>query len=353
MGTRVVILLLALTLLVGSSHATIAVDLENELGNVKTRIGLGLQPDPRPQKVYAIGELARRLAARLDYSEPIFLEFGRDFGSVPDYFLSFTDGAIVEVGARNQRKPLLGSPGIVIRHIRGPLDVAGVLKLVEHAIRNLESIKSEQRVQVYGKYRIVSISNTQIEDVLHRPMSHTVEKVWRTRVEGRRLEARESCGVSYYFQNGRFVVYSGNRFLGEKPLLNLQDIADFKVLSDSQVLVFDTRTSFYYVGATDSKCSRRHVIEETRGLLEPYEVVSLGRDKIAICFSCFVPLPPWERTGKIVTTVKVKYRVLLYRTEHDELIQDLDEVLDRGRKGQSGPMAELCPSGQSGYEESS
>jgi len=122
---------------------------------------------------------------------------------------------------------------------------------------------------------------------------------------------------------------------GETLLLSLKDIYDFKELSLPGAIVFDTSESFYYVQTHGKTCSRRHVIENTRDFAKyfgRYDVVPLGYDEgheeIAICFIRRRPLPPGEQTGKVRTSGKSSYRVLIYSPEYDDVIQDLDEVFD-------------------------
>ncbi len=307
-----------------------------DCGNVKVRIETGFEYE-EINKVAIIGELARRLTKNLGYRETVFLDFEhfytRDCDA--DYFVSFDDGADPEVltwtpPTSRKPEPFLKSPALVIRQVSRSFDVATTLKLVEYAVSHVAEIKRDQQLRIhkdrYDHWQALSIDKDKITKIIAAPISPTIEEVWREPTFRPGTERSMSSGLSYYFAGGKFVVYSW-RYDLEKPLLSLEDIYDFQKVLGSQALVYDTDESFYYVANRYRmrSCSKRHVIEDTHDYHRPYETQSLGHDKIAICFSYRVPGQPADKRSPIP---RRKQRVLIYRPEQDDLVQDLDELLD-------------------------
>ena len=307
--------------------------------NVKVRIKTGFKYE-EINKVAIIGELAQRLTESMGYRETVLLDFLHFYTGdcVADHFISFGDGTDPEVLASapptgEKPDPFLKSPAVVIRQVSRSFDVATTLKLVEYAVSHVAEVKRDQRLRLHrGKYncwQALSIDKDRITKIIAAPVSPAIEKVWKKWAIRPKTGSDKYPGISYCFKNGRFVVYYWSGWRYERCLLSLEDIYDFQKVSSSEAIVFDTDQSFYYVsgnpyGADDQRaCSKRHVIEDTHDHLRSYEAHSLGSDKIAICFSYLVRSPPGRRFPS------TKYRVLIYRPEHDDLVQDLDELLER------------------------
>ncbi len=336
MCTRALLLLAILTVCVSPTFATQVLIQMKDFGNVRTRVYFD-EPTvcEQPNKVCIIGELAQRLAAELSYTGPILLDFpGYGASLPPQYLVSFDKGEVPAGWYRSGEPPVWESPGIVIRQYGDPFTPGATLTLLEYAINNTDRIQSEQRLQEFDLRRFNSVDFTQIQQVLRRPVSPAIERVWKTRTLApytRSSELRNPAGISYGFENGLFVACRQSEGSSGTPLLSLKDIYYFKELSYGAV-VFDTSKSFYYIRQLGWKCSRRHTIEDTNDYLEqlgrPYEVMELNRDKLAIRFTYETPVPADKRTYETRRIWNTRDRVLIYSPEHDDVIQDLDSVFD-------------------------
>jgi len=308
-----------------------------DCGNVKVRICTG-DGYEEVNKVAIIGELTRRLTENMGYQEPVLLDFVHAYGGAgtADHFVSFGDGT--DPGALDwgslpagTTTPHLESPGIVITQVSHSFDVATTLKLVEYAAAHVDEIKRDQRMHQCksSSWSVPSIAKDKIAEIIPAPVSPAIEKVWKKWTIRPKTGSEKFPGINYCFKDGKYIVYywSGSRY--QRCLLSLDDIYDFQKVSSWQAIVFDTPESFYYVAGdryrgTDRRaCSKRHVIEDTANYHRPYEALSLGDDKIAICFSYIVASPPGSKIPMMM-----KHRTLIYRPEQDDLVQDLDELLD-------------------------
>ena len=89
----------------------------------------------------------------------------------------------------------------------------------------------------------------------------------------------------------------------------------------SMAVVFDTDSSFYFInnryGEKKKKIvSERHIIQNLNREYPKFNVVRIGGSKIAIYFG-YYEFEQW------------KVRTLIYLIDEDELIQDLDEVINK------------------------
>ncbi len=316
-----------------------------DFDNIKVRIRTGHEYE-EINKVAIIGELTRRLTESMGYQEPVLLDCLHAYGGTgaADHFISFGDGAEPDALAWGSRPgatttPHLKSPGIVIKQVSESFDVATTLKLVEYAVSHVAEIKRDQRMRKhqgnYSSWWALSIAKGKTVEIVAAPVSPAIEKVWKKWAIRPRTGSEKFPGINYCFKDGKYVVYywSGSRY--QRCLLSLDDIYDFQKVSSWQAIVFDTAESFYYVagdryGPDDYRaCSKRHFIEDTDDYYRPYEALSLGRDKIAICFSYLVGIPPDRSSPRRRFPMKMRYRALIYRPEQDDLVQDLDELLEK------------------------
>ncbi len=307
--------------------------------NVKVRIKTGFEYE-EINKVAIIGELAQRLTESTGYRETVLLDFLHFYTGdcVADHFISFGDGADAEVLASasptgEKPAPFLKSPAVVIRQVSRSFDVAATLKLVEYAVSHVAEVKRDQRLRLhrgkYNRWQALSIDKDRITKIIAAPVSPAIEKVWQEPAIRPETGSDKYPGISYRFKDGRYVVYYWSGLRYQRHLLSLEDIYDFQKVSSSEAIVFDTDESFYYVsgnpyGADDRRtCSKRRVIKNTQDYYKPYEAHSVGGDKIAICFSYLIRNAVGGRFPIL------KHRVLIYRPDRDDLVQDLDELLNR------------------------
>ncbi len=309
------------------AHQDISYDME--FGNVKVRITTGYDYE-EISKVAIIGELAQRLSERMDYHESVFLDFDhyyvKDYVSDPLIWFGAGTNEMKWYGKNTKPSPL--PPGIVVRQTSSSFNAATTLKLLEYSMSHVADIKRDQRVRTYAdKYRrwqARSIDKKKIRRIVAARISSSIEEAWQKPVVKPGTDPNAYAGISYRFEKGEYIVYCWHEQSGEKRLMSLEDIYDFREISNNKALVFDTRETFYFVSDRRKPCSKRHRIKDTHDYFKPYEVQSLGYDKIAISFSYFVPSPPGSKLN-----MAVKSRTLIYHPEEDDLAQDLDELLKK------------------------
>lgn len=304
------------------------------LDKVKVRIRTGFDYE-EIRKAWMIVELTDRLAKEFGYQDTVLLDFIHAYGGgvQPQYFVSFGDGSIEPLD-RNQwygESALLSdSKAVVVRQISSVFDVATSLKLVEYSILNAHIILSKQKALEYkrGFYGqlVLTIDTSEVRRIASGPISETVDRVLQTRVNRQERSdfTDRSAGISYFFQSGKYFVYSKDLDSKLKQidtiLLSVDRVAQFVRLGDYKAVIFDSDSTFYYVGTIGSPMvSKHHTIKRIGNCwLAPLDVCSIGGDKIAIYF--LWSNPKNNQFGE---------RTLIYRAKQDDLIQDLDAVLDR------------------------
>ena len=293
-----------------------------DFGNVKVEIQTGIHNE-EINKVLLFGQLAEKFAKQLNCSKPIFLNFEHNYTKTPDlaYFISYGTGKIRDVS--NKKLQLIEDSLSISQHAK-QFDAQVTLKLLEYAIVNANSIKSSQKEITYtDSYRqrtLVSIDATLIEKVLTEPNSAQVNKALGLKFE--RPEKLYRPRFSYYLQDNKYTVFSRPDIV-RKPrkedtnLITLDNIYDFKRIKDyaneSSVVVFDTDSSFYFIGYEDGdKVSKRHIMQNMDDYT-PFDVVYIGSQKVAISY----------QRGR----GSRDNRTLIYLIKDDVLIQDLDKLI--------------------------
>ena len=151
---KVLILFLLTVLYSGLTLAHQDFTVTRDYGNVAVRIKTGFEYE-EIQKVFIIGQLAEKLAEKLNYKNPVFLDFSHNYtrDSSYDYFISYDDGSFTDVMYKDERKKSFReSEAIVIRQISRTFDISVTLKLLEYAILNLGNIKSTQTEIEYRNF---------------------------------------------------------------------------------------------------------------------------------------------------------------------------------------------------------
>jgi hypothetical protein len=328
MKKSICIVVLALCLnLVLTSTFLVYIDVYN-FGNITLKITTHRNDSEENSKIIMFGQLAEKLSKELNYSKPILLDFHHyyytddhipNYYCIPDFFISYDKGDI-EGGGSYTRK-YLKKNAIVVRQFARQFDAETTLKLLEYAILNTKNVESSQKKITYKNdysWRINSIDALTIKEILNTPNSDLLNKVLETRIK-RPEKQNSSCYFSYHWENNKyFVVKERYGGMQDSVLIELENIYDFKALENGYAMVFDTDSSFYYVGLYDDfihremqlQVSQRQVIEnifESHGeYYRAFNVKNIGKGKIAIYL--------WGRTS-------------IYLTEEDRLIQDLDKLL--------------------------
>lgn len=298
--------------------------LTKDFGNVKVRITTGFQYE-EIKKSWIIGELAKKLCRQLNYTKPIFIDFNHYYigDCEPDYFLSFDDGSIIQTWENAKPKPLLNEKSLVIREVGRKFTPSITLQLLEYAITNAYEIRSTQKLieynQNYCQWKVRSIDTLQVKRIASGKISEVVKRVLMTRVY-RHEDRKNKNNISYYFQNNKYHIFYDTYEIKDSVLLAVDNIYQFENISFDENIVFDTDSSFYFIqGVNNPRTSKRWVIEKTNGNYRPYDISTVGSYKVTFSFWYYD-----KTVGK-----QLKERNVLYKSNSDELLQDLDKKIDQ------------------------
>jgi len=343
MRKYICILIISLTSVI-SAFAHTDFTTRNSFGNVITSITTGFQYE-KINKVAIFGQLAEKLSREMNHTGLIHLDF------VHNYVSGFRDDNLFisydRIGHWNANlQEWQTSRGIIIRQIAQEFHAETTLKLLEYAISNRRNIrrtqeKIEYNISPHQRVEIYSIDRLRIDRILDAPNSRLLNRMMQQRVDRPEEDFRE--GISYFWQNGRYHIFIQywwwNRekqgfYPTEYVLFEVENVYDFHRFKNWSAIIFDTHSSFYAVRQSRSllfgmgshimvhepQISRRHVIENTYGSFMPFNVQSIGSNKVSISFVCWLSRDDWFRE-----------RVLIYLVEDDVLIQDLDKLIrERG-----------------------
>ncbi len=288
-------------------------------GNVRVRVKTGYQYEII-KKAFMIGEMASKLAENLSYSKPIFLDFVHNYvgDCEPDYFICCNKGEIWKSWYDSRKgNPYLKSKALVVRQVASDFDVEWTLKLVEYAITNHKDMSSAQSKiaynQNYCQWEIETIDTSIIAKQLLLPKSDLVESILGLTVD--RPVGNFYQGVSYNWQNNQYHVFVRNPNKADSVLIILDDVYYIEETGYTSALIFDTDSSFYYVNGYKMMISKRHVINGVYENFRPFTAHDIGGNKLSISFRYF----------------KENFieRTLIYLTDQDVLIQDLDELIKK------------------------
>jgi hypothetical protein len=298
-------------------------------GNVKVRIKTGFNYE-EINKSWIIGELASKLCQSLGYKDTAFIDFNHHYTGdcIPDYFISFDDGSIIEGNDHEKPEPFLKQECIVVREVSRTFDPCISLNLLEYAIRNLERIKTDQKLLKYDinycNWKVNTIDTAFIRKVTRSPISSTLNTTLQSKVyRPKSANIRESEDLSYFYQGGKYHIYYKNYLstsgqIEEPVLLVTNNIYQFTKVTPFEAIVFNTDDTFYFVEGVNSRyTSKRHAIQNNDNY-HPYEVNKIGWDKIAINFCC----------AGSYKNENLKDITLLLKIKNDEVI-DLDKLLEK------------------------
>ena len=294
-----------------------------DFGNVKVRIKTGFQYE-EIKKSWIIGELANKLCRQLNYTKPVFIDFNHYYvgNCEPDYFLSFDDGSIIETWDTEKPKLFLKENSLVIREVSRQFTPSITLRLLEYAIANAEKIKLTQKTieynQNYCQWKIKTVDTLQVKKITTEKISEVVNKTLLTRVY-RQEDEKVKSDISYYFQNNKYHVFYNDYKVTDSVLLIVDNVYQLKSISFNETIIFDTDSSFYFVqGVNNPHSSKKKVIEKIYDNYHPFEISTVGSYKVTFSFWYY------DKTeGR-----QPKERNVLYKSDTDELLQDLDKKID-------------------------
>jgi hypothetical protein len=141
---------LSLTLETTLAHQDFFV--RERFGNVKVQIKTGFNYE-EIQKVLIIAELVKNLLEELNYSDTVFLDFNHFYIDycIPDYFISYDNGNIIQNWRNDNTKKNLKEKSIVVRQVSRTFNILTTLRLVEYAIQKFPEIELKQKSIVYNK----------------------------------------------------------------------------------------------------------------------------------------------------------------------------------------------------------
>lgn len=288
-----------------------------DYGNIKVRIKTGFDYE-EINKSFIIGQLAEKLSKELNYLEPIFLDFNHHYtgNCEPDYFVSYDKGSIQYTWTDNREKAFLNKNAIVIRQVSRQFSASATLKLLEYAIQNLSEIKSSQKeieyIQNYCQWRINSIDTTYVKNIIKRDKTVLLNNILDNKIE--RPEENFKYGVSYYWHKDKYHIFTRDYNTADLDVIELENIYAFDRISKTSCVVFDSDTTFYYSNSyKNQKISKRHEIKNTFGYYRPFKVADIGGEKLSIYFYNLEEGP----------------RTLVYQSNKDLLIQDLDKLINK------------------------
>ncbi len=314
------LLIICLSTVFNTAYAHQDFSLTRNYGNIKVRITTGYNYE-EINKAFIIGQLAEQIVKDLHYSEQIFLDFHHHYvgDCSSDYFISYDKGAINNTWANSEKgKDFLNKKAIVIRQVSRKFIIETTLKLLQYSITNLSAIKISQKTIDYNKnfcqWNINTIDTNLIKKQLKTENSHLLQNILQLKIE--RQKKGFTYGVSYFWQNNHFHIFfrKNNQ---DTVLLVLDNVYDINQNIDYSAMIFDTDSSFYHIQYLNKlTISKRNVIINTNNNFQPFEIIKIGLNKLAIQY--------WYYSLNDEST---KERTLIYLIEKDELIQDLDVLI--------------------------
>ena len=314
---------IAASLILNASFAHQDFWVVKDYGNIKVRIKTGHKYE-EINKAMIIGKLAEGLAKKLHYSKTVFLDFNHHYTGRcnPDYFISFDKGLIQYTWNSNSEKDFLTSKSIVIRQVSHKFDIVATLKLLEYAINNINSIKSNQKSIKYEKnycqWIINSIDTVLIKKQLVLEKSPLLNLILSQRVY--RSDTESENYISYYWQDSQFHIFIKPRHNSpDTMLLSLDNVYDLRIFGLSEGMVFDTDSTFFYINIYYKKpLSKKQFMKVPNDYFWPYDITMVGSDKIFIYLSYFSK----DRGDNLIE------QTMVYLTKKDRLVEDLDKLIN-------------------------
>ena len=327
-------------------------------GNVTTLIITDIGHE-EVNKMDILGQLAKKLAEKLNYSAPISIffdhTFGEEFNHNHTFFLSY------EINRRRSLLRRRSNNTIRIQQVGKQLQIPEILKLLEYAILNSEEIKLMQtEIEYYRFFRnrtINTIDTLAIRSILNAPNSSLLSDVLRTRID--RPEKDSLYGLSYFWQNNRFYVFHkchNDNVDRRTVLFDVDNIYQFARVGQRSALIFDTDSSFFFVQRSnmgylieigqplqflEPKISKKHIIENMNRSFEPFTVTDIGGVERGDARGGMISIYFLDRQTRMrdergnIILGAAPGRTLLYLPKSDILIQDLYKLIEQQQNGKS------------------
>ncbi len=334
------LLLLFLSFCRGLAHSDYFYN--REYANVKVSILTGFHYE-EINKIFILGQLAAKMSEELNYDKPIFLYFRHHYitEDKPEYFISYGRGKKDRQNIRKkedwQEFNHLEEDAIVIHQEGSSFDITSTLKLMEYAIKNVSFIKKNQQLVVYERemkypatfrYRFYSIDQKFVQEQLSKVSGDLIAETLQNKIyRPCNFSEREfTTGCSYYWQENKYHIFwrsledynqtTNKPVYQDTQLLTLDNIYILEEIENLDYVIFDTKNSFYYTDQHHQKeISQKHIIKNLEDYYRPFKVERIALDKISLSVTTQI----WNTKDKI--------RTLIYLTEKDELIQDLDGLI--------------------------
>lgn len=292
-------------------------------GNVVLSVQYGFYEHEERNKALIIAQYAELLCREMDYEKPVILFLSHYYveNISPGYRLFYGKGTF----------PDKETTGINICCKSKRFCLENILKMLEYAIRHEKSIR---------KHAEDAVRNSILQEIFSSPLSANIQEVMARKVY--RPQSEYYSDLSYYMKDGKYFIFykyqeqvsrPGEPYEAreaEKVLKELDYIYQYSripyhpAVGTRKAMVFDSDSSFYYFDKMNLVCpdfyfiSSRQVMRGMGRYFQPFRVLDIGAGKAIVSR---------ERTS----IFEDDSRVLVYRSEDDRLVQDLDGLLDGKR----------------------
>jgi hypothetical protein len=302
-----------------------------KFGNIQTRITTGYDYE-QINIVRIIGKLANKLSEKLNYKQPIFLDFSHAYTAEiePDYFLSFGKGTIKYTWTSDRKKGLLKKEGIVVRQVSHEFDIEATLKLIEYSITNIAEIKQNQKEIVYEQnycqWKVPTIDTLKVKKVLLQSTSKEIEEVL---IQKTYLNSDDwNFGVDYFYQNRKFhFVVKAYNGIKDTIALSIKNVFQIATIDSGTKIVFDSDSTFYCVGwyRKERVISKQHTIKAVKSHFGTFAINNLGDNLVSIHLSRFKTKEEIEVSDSSFYFEKTS----IYEIENDNLTDDVKEQIKK------------------------
>lgn len=283
------------------------------------------------EKTRIIGKLAAQLCKELNFKNYIYMDFDYDDQSQPfrtprvNSYISIDDGnrhsgfELMTIRRNLSQEDTLAffkkikKKYIHLRQQGNNFSIYNSLKLLEFAIMNRETIIKDEKIYwiddfVFKGIFIDTLINTINSKELVKTFSHSIFLT----------EEDRFYGLGCYWLNNEYHIYFGRPDDASAEIYRVNDLFQIDRLSDRELMIFDTDTSFYYIRhevPERENCVQRKIINSIEREFTHYLVINLWSDKVHI-LSNFYYSP-------------FKQKSMLYLTLSNTLIDDFDELIER------------------------
>jgi len=264
--------------------------------NVIAEINTGFDYEEH-EKLYIAAKYISFLSEERNYKERIFIDFEHTYvdRSVERYFISYLKETIKTTPNKENTSPFRKpNSGLVIKVIASQIDIISLVKLADFAIVNKAFVEAQQQ-KVDFEYRYwnwhkISINEGCIEEILDLENNSLIDKVFDICVE---REVKPYIGssnynnndVTYYFQNGKYVIIAKGYQGEECKIMELENIYQLSYTEFYDYLVFENPSSFYMVsGGNRPWVSKKHSLIHSEKEYLPYKIAYLGGSKFSIYY---------------------------------------------------------------------